>query len=66
MPAFDRFEFGLPDSQALEPQPLCDCAYDRCRNAIYRGEPNWNYYGEWLCSALCLAKHAGAEKRYAE
>ncbi len=66
MTAFVRLEFGLHDSQPGEPQPVGECAYDRCRSLIYRGEPNWDYYGEWLCSTVCLAKHAGAEKRYVE
>lgn len=66
MPSFDRFEFGLPDPQTEEPQAFCECACDRCRNVIYKGELNWSYYGEWLCSALCVARYAGADKRYVE
>ncbi|PWW03232.1 hypothetical protein DFQ01_107129 [Paenibacillus cellulosilyticus] len=66
MPAFDRFEFGMKDPQSEEPVPLCECAYDKCRNLIYQGELNWDYYGEWLCSTSCLTKYIGAEKHYAE
>ncbi|KZE79089.1 hypothetical protein AV654_16530 [Paenibacillus elgii] len=62
---FDRFEIGLPDRQADYPTQVADCAYVRCANPIYAGEPNWYYYGEWFCSSLCIAKYLGADKRCA-
>jgi len=64
MTTLDRFDYGFRDRQAEDPDELCECCHDRCRNPIYYGEANWEYYGEWYCSALCLARQLGAEKRY--
>ncbi|EGL13284.1 MULTISPECIES: hypothetical protein [Paenibacillus] len=66
MPSLDRFEVGLPDRQAEEPSQVTECAFDRCRSPIYAGEKNWDFDRDWFCSAACIARHLGAEKRYVE
>lgn len=54
------------DFYGEEPTEICECNNDRCRNPIYRGERNWDFDGEWFCSARCIAKHIGAFNRYVE
>jgi hypothetical protein len=62
----DRFSHGLPDPQMYDPIDVGDCTYERCDNIIYIGERNWDFDGEWFCSASCLAKYLGASKRYVD
>jgi hypothetical protein len=56
----DRFEYGFPDPQEEDIKELCACTYEWCNNAIYFGEINWHFDGEWFCSSACLAKYLGA------
>jgi hypothetical protein len=46
------------------PIEVAECAYSRCGNPVYAGDKNWEFYGEWFCSAACIARHLGAKKRY--
>jgi hypothetical protein len=63
---FDHFEAGLPDHHSDYPVKIAECAYVRCGIPIYAGEKNWDFDGEWFCSAVCIVKYLGAEKRNAE
>lgn len=63
MPNLDRFAYGLADRQQEDPCEIAECTFDRCRNPIYLGEPNWDFDGEWFCSTSCVVKYVGAAKR---
>lgn len=53
-------------SYGEEPNEMCECSNDQCRDPIYRGERNWEFDGEWFCSARCVARHVGAFHWYVE
>ncbi|WP_144029079.1 hypothetical protein [Paenibacillus rigui] len=57
-----RFEVGRSDPQSLPLDHAATCEYEHCLQPIYYSEPCWNLDGEKFCSAVCVAKHFGANK----
>lgn len=66
MGTHERVEFALPNWQADDQGPIDECNYIGCRRPIYRDEKNWELFGTWFCSAICVAKHVDAKKVYPE
>lgn len=60
------YERGLPDRQADFPCQIDECGYIGCQQPIYADEKNWELYGLWFCSAVCIARHVDARKKYPE
>ncbi|GIQ69360.1 hypothetical protein DUZ99_17160 [Xylanibacillus composti] len=64
MGTYERAEFALSHRHPDDPSPIDECSYFGCRRPIYRDEKNWELFGTWFCSAVCVARHVDAKRLY--
>ncbi len=64
MRTYEHTEFVYPDQHVDDPNPIDTCQHIDCQRAIYRDEKNWELFGAWFCSAVCVARHVDAKRMY--